>query len=217
MMLSTLIFLVLLAAGAALECEVCYSLSSNRCSGHYETCGPSQDRCMETLTQTSLGELKSFVLKKTCGSVYNCTHPASMTAPGYRVSVTTMCCDTDYCNNRTMNWKAVNSTKNGVRCPSCLAHNSETCDRHTPLNCTGSETYCVQFTASRHRGSTITIAGCASESMEKTRGKAAFGGNSIEVSRFQVTNGAQSVPKGHLSVFLAVLFTLKIFAECGSS
>lgn len=199
-----------------MECEVCYSLSSNRCSGHYKTCDPSQNRCMETLTLTSLGDVKSVVFKKSCGSIYNCTHPASITAPGYRVSVTTMCCDTDYCNNRTLNWKTDNSTQNGISCPSCLALNSETCAKHTPMYCKGNELYCVEFTASRHRGTPIALAGCASESMEKTKGKAAFLGNSIQVSRFRLNNGGQSTQSGRLPVFLATLITLKILAQYNS-
>ncbi|XP_063291942.1 phospholipase A2 inhibitor and Ly6/PLAUR domain-containing protein-like [Pelobates fuscus] len=209
-MLIIIVCSALVTIGAALKCEVCYSPSSNSCSGHYETCSSSQDRCMETLTQTSMGDVESVVFEKSCGSLYKCTHPASMTAPNYRVSVTTLCCDTDYCNNRTMNWKTENSTLNGMNCPSCFSKNSETCDKLIPLNCTGNETHCIQFTATRHRGSPVTMAGCATENMKKSQGKAAFWGESIQVSRFKALNGGMSLQAGCLPTILAILTAMKI-------
>ncbi|XP_053307769.1 phospholipase A2 inhibitor and Ly6/PLAUR domain-containing protein-like [Spea bombifrons] len=207
------VYSALLAAGLALECEVCYSLNSNSCSGHYKTCDPSHNRCMETLRQTSIGDLRSVVLEKSCGSVYNCTHPARLTTPGYSISITTICCDTDYCNNRTMKWETANTTLNGVRCPSCFAKDSETCDNRKTMNCTGMETGCIQFTVSRPRGSTITLAGCASESIEMTQGQAAFWGNSIKVTGFRTFNGAESLRAALLPPALTFLVVVKLFVQ----
>ncbi|KAM8927838.1 phospholipase A2 inhibitor and Ly6/PLAUR domain-containing protein-like [Pelodytes ibericus] len=202
-----------LIAGSALKCEVCYSLSSNSCSGQYTSCDSFHDRCMETLTQTTVGGLESVVLEKSCGSLYNCTHPASLTAPEFGVSVTTTCCNTDYCNNRTMNWTPKNTTLNGVTCPSCFARDAEKCDKMTALNCTGIENHCIQFTVSRQKGSTITMAGCASENMQSTQGRAAFSGNSIRVSGFRILNGGESLRSGFHLPILAILTAVTISAR----
>ncbi|XP_063798373.1 phospholipase A2 inhibitor and Ly6/PLAUR domain-containing protein-like [Pseudophryne corroboree] len=187
----------LLTAGAALKCEVCSATNANSCSGSYETCQAPESRCMLTLTETSLGhdnvDMRNAILDKHCGSVYDCSHPATLSTPDYRVRVTTKCCNTDFCNNSTMNWTPPNSTLNGVTCESCFARNSKTCNVMTPMNCTGDETYCVQYSASREGGSSIAVAGCASGSMKKSQGKAAFQGSTIAVRGMQNGNGAESL------------------------
>ncbi|XP_075695160.1 phospholipase A2 inhibitor and Ly6/PLAUR domain-containing protein-like [Rhinoderma darwinii] len=218
MMFILIVCSALLTAGAALQCEVCYAINSNSCSGHYELCKSPQSRCMVTLTQTSLkdgkGELKSGVLEKSCGSVYNCSHPATLTTEDFRVRVTTMCCNQDFCNNGTMNWKQPNSTINDVTCQSCFAKNSQTCDVKTTVNCTGDETHCVQYSATREGGSTITVAGCASESMERSQGKAAFRGSSVIIHGMKNRNYGESLRHNSLLLpFLAMLTILSIHSQ----
>ncbi|KAM3923706.1 phospholipase A2 inhibitor and Ly6/PLAUR domain-containing protein-like [Leptodactylus fuscus] len=219
MMFVLVVCSALLTAAAALQCEVCYGINKISCSGHYETCKSSQNRCMMTLTETSLkdtnGEMKSAVLEKSCGSVYNCSHPATLTTEEFHVRVTTMCCDQDFCNNVTMDYKQRNSTFNGMACPSCFAKNSQTCDVKTHVNCTGGEEHCVHYLATREGGSTITVAGCASESMVKTRGGAAFRGCSI--TDFQDMKNKNSGESSRYNVlllpFLVMLTTLSVYSE----
>ncbi|XP_040277052.1 phospholipase A2 inhibitor and Ly6/PLAUR domain-containing protein-like [Bufo bufo] len=218
MMFLLVICSALLMAGAALECEVCVSLNSNSCSGHYELCKSPQSRCLVTLTETTLkdgnGEMKSAVLEKSCGSFYNCSHPATLTTEKFRVRVTTKCCNQDYCNNGTMDWKQTNSTVNGVSCPSCFEKNSQSCDVKTHINCTGDEMHCVQYLASRKEGSTITVAGCASESMKKSEGRAAFQGSSVTVHGMKNSNNGESLrTNSFLLPFLAVLTTVSILLQ----
>lgn len=208
----------LLTAGAALECEICYAINSNTCSGHYELCKSPQSRCMVTLTETSLtedtGVMTSAVLEKSCGSAYKCSHPATLTTKEFRVRVTTKCCAQDFCNNGTMDWKQPNSTVNGAACPSCFAKNSQTCDVKTHVNCTGDEEHCVEYSATREGGSTITVAGCASESMERSQGSAAFQGSSVTVRGMQNRNDGESLRHNALLLpFLAMLTTLSIYSQ----
>ncbi|KAM4652637.1 phospholipase A2 inhibitor and Ly6/PLAUR domain-containing protein-like [Discoglossus pictus] len=212
MMFLVTVCTALLTVGAALECEVCYTLNSKSCSGHYETCESSKgdDRCMVTLTETSVGSLKSALLEKSCGSAYKCTHPSSMTAKGYQVSVITKCCDTDYCNNGTMDLKITNATLNGVACPSCFAKDYESCDPEATVNCTGDENQCITFTASRHRGSTIKLAGCASASMERSQGRAAFQGSSVDISGFKYSNRGEYLHCSPLLPPLVLIVIVKI-------
>ncbi|XP_075047550.1 phospholipase A2 inhibitor and Ly6/PLAUR domain-containing protein-like [Mixophyes fleayi] len=207
----------LLTAGAALKCEVCSALNANSCSGHYETCKSPQSQCMVTLTESSVGPVIggvwSAVLVKSCGSAYDCSHPATLTTMEFRVRVTTKCCDKDYCNNSTVDWKQPNSTLNGVTCESCFARNSATCDVKVPMNCSGDETNCVQYSASREGGSTITLAGCASESMQRSQGRAAFQGSSISVKGMQNRNGAESLRHNPFLLPSLAVITIRIFAQ----
>ncbi|KAM9299499.1 phospholipase A2 inhibitor gamma subunit A-like [Gastrophryne carolinensis] len=193
--------------GFALECEVCMAVDAVTCFGRYETCSSTLDRCMTTLTEKSIGhggETVSIIeLKKSCGSVYDCTHPATLTSKEYRVSVTTKCCDKNFCNNSTISWERPNPTLNGVTCQSCFAKNSNTCPKKTPLKCSGDETYCVQLTASRKEGFPVTVAGCASESMQKTQGRTAFPGSAVTV---QSTGSSSTSLRGN--TFLPPLLVL---------
>ncbi|XP_069598784.1 phospholipase A2 inhibitor and Ly6/PLAUR domain-containing protein-like [Ranitomeya imitator] len=220
---STMIFILaissaLLTAGSALECEVCYAINTNSCSGHHELCKSPQSRCMVTLTETTLkddrGEIKSAVLEKSCGSIYNCSHPATLTTKEFHVRVTTTCCAENFCNNVTINWKPPNSTNNGMTCPSCFSKSSQTCDVKTQVNCIGDENHCVQYSASREQGSTIRVAGCASESMEKSRGAAAFRGCSVSVHRMENRNNVKPLRQNALlPPFLAMLIILSIYSH----
>ncbi|XP_018409867.1 PREDICTED: phospholipase A2 inhibitor and Ly6/PLAUR domain-containing protein-like [Nanorana parkeri] len=175
----------LVSAGFALECERCLAINTNTCTGHYETCKTAQSRCMVTLTETSMtdGEntYSSVELVKSCASAYNCTHPATLSSKDYKVRVTRKCCDRDFCNNNNITWNKPDLTPNGVICDSCFSRNSDTCTVKTPMNCTGDETYCVHYLAWRDGGAHISVAGCASESMQKSEGKAAFRGSSVTV------------------------------------
>ncbi|XP_073511834.1 phospholipase A2 inhibitor and Ly6/PLAUR domain-containing protein-like isoform X2 [Phyllobates terribilis] len=204
--------------GFALECEVCYAINTNSCSGHHhELCKSPQNRCMVTLTETTLeddrGEIRSAVLEKSCGSIYNCSHPATLTTKEFRVRVTTMCCDHDLCNNVTINWKPPNSTNNGMTCPSCFVKSSQTCNVKTQVNCIGNENHCVHYSASREQGSTVTVAGCASESMEKSQGTAAFRGCSVSVHGDNKNNVEPLRHNALLPPFLAMLITLSIYSH----
>ncbi|KAG8545121.1 hypothetical protein GDO81_021381 [Engystomops pustulosus] len=112
---------------------------------------------MMTLTEKSLkdekGEMTSAVLEKSCGSVYDCSHPATLTTEEFHVRVTTMCCNTDFCNNGTMyKSKGLNSTINGVTCLSCFEKNSQTCEVKKNIDCTGDEKHCVHYQATREGG-----------------------------------------------------------------
>ncbi|XP_056398591.1 phospholipase A2 inhibitor and Ly6/PLAUR domain-containing protein-like [Hyla sarda] len=208
----------LLAAGGALECEVCYAINSNTCSGHYEHCKSPRARCTVTLTEKTLqndnGEMRSVVLEKSCGSVHSCSHPATLTTEEFRVRVTTMCCSQNYCNNGTVSWTALNSTENGLSCPSCFARNSQTCDVKSHVNCTGAENHCVQYSATREGGFTITVAGCASESMERSNGGIAFRGSSVAVHGMQNKNNGDSVRHNALLLsFLSIVTILPIYSQ----
>ncbi|XP_072281802.1 uncharacterized protein [Pyxicephalus adspersus] len=175
----------LLSAGLALRCEVCLAINANTCTGPYDICKSTQSRCMVTLTETLVtdGEntYSSAELEKSCASDYECTHPATLNSKNFKVRVTRKCCDQDYCNNGTMAWKIPASKLNGVTCESCFTKDSEVCAVKTPMNCTGDEMYCVHYSARRDGGSPISVAGCASESMQKSEGRAAFRGSSVIV------------------------------------
>ncbi|CAI9575366.1 unnamed protein product [Staurois parvus] len=179
------IFSALLSAGFALQCDVCLAINSNTCTGHYETCKSDQNRCMVTLTEMLVidGEntYRSAELEKSCASAYDCTHPATLNAKDFKVRVTRKCCDKDFCNNGTITWNIPESASNGVTCDSCFSRDSHSCATKKPINCTGDEKYCVHYLAQKDGGSPISVAGCASESMQKSGGKAAFRGSSVIV------------------------------------
>ncbi|KAE8594348.1 hypothetical protein XENTR_v10019598 [Xenopus tropicalis] len=201
----------LISAGVALECEVCSSSSGRTCSGHFEICKDPQSRCMVTLTETSLGDVKSAVLKKACGSSYNCSHSVSLRTNGYGVRVSSICCDTDYCNKGTIPLVAPNATQNELSCPSCFAKDSESCNAQATVNCTGNEYHCVRFSVSKERGSTIRVAGCASDSVIQSQGKAAFRGSSVHVSGFRSGNSGETLQQGSLLISLTLLTVMKMF------
>ncbi|KAG8545120.1 hypothetical protein GDO81_021381 [Engystomops pustulosus] len=174
---------------------------------------------MMTLTEKSLkdekGEMTSAVLEKSCGSVYDCSHPATLTTEEFHVRVTTMCCNTDFCNNGTMyKSKGLNSTINGVTCLSCFEKNSQTCEVKKNIDCTGDEKHCVHYQATREGGGAITVAGCASESMERSKGGAAFRGSSVSIQDMSNKNNGECLrDNGLLLPLLATLTIVAIYSQ----
>ncbi|XP_078511681.1 phospholipase A2 inhibitor and Ly6/PLAUR domain-containing protein-like [Lissotriton helveticus] len=170
--------------GSCLVCEVCTSFTPHSCRGTVEVCNSMENSCIATLTESALGSDGTAVFQKSCGNAWECSHPASMAAGTYRVRAISKCCDTDYCNNGTIDWQPMNDTANGKVCPSCLAENSQDCQNTNTISCTGEETQCVKFTATKHRGSQITFIGCATQSMCDSKGKLAFPGTSLAITDF---------------------------------
>ncbi|KAJ1132775.1 hypothetical protein NDU88_011078 [Pleurodeles waltl] len=199
--LGALWLLALLAGrGSCLVCEVCTSFTPHSCSGTLEVCSSMETSCIATLTESALGSEGTAVFQKACGNAWECGHPASMAAGTYRVRAISKCCNTDYCNNGSLDWQPMNDTANGKVCPSCLAENSHDCQETNTISCSGEETQCVKFTATKHRGSQITFIGCATKSMSDSKGKLAFPGTSVTITDFStISMGGRGLSSSSVS------------------
>ncbi|XP_030069046.1 phospholipase A2 inhibitor and Ly6/PLAUR domain-containing protein [Microcaecilia unicolor] len=184
---SICILSALVATGNSLICERCTNLHGASCTGVSETCGASKSLCIATLKETFMESHKRQIFEKACGRKENCWN-SSMTAGNFRVTVNTLCCTSDLCNNGKPKLLSVNTTLNGQTCPSCFSSmNANSCDEEETMSCRGEETECIQFDVVK-RGFVTELRGCATEQMSDSRGKAAFPEKSIHVINFSKSN-----------------------------
>ncbi|XP_069496926.1 phospholipase A2 inhibitor and Ly6/PLAUR domain-containing protein-like [Ambystoma mexicanum] len=208
------VLFLLAANGHCLVCEVCINLAGNSCSGDHEPCNSLETSCIATLTETTLGSETAVVHTKGCGN--ECHLPVSMTAGNFHVKTISRCCHSDHCNSGLIDWTPTNTTANGNTCPSCLAENSQYCNKSETISCTGSENQCIKFTATKHRASQITFIGCATESMSESRGKLAFPETTVTVTDFSYMSNIKDGHNGGVSLILphpglSLLISLLLF------
>nr|XP_033818455.1 phospholipase A2 inhibitor and Ly6/PLAUR domain-containing protein-like isoform X2 [Geotrypetes seraphini] len=204
---SVCIFSALVATGNSLICEKCTNLHGPSCTGVSITCDASKSVCIATLKETFMENHKRQIFEKACGTTEDCWNNSSMTAGKFRVSVNTLCCTSDLCNNGK---PKLNSTLNGQTCPSCFySVNSDPCDDEETISCSGLETECVQFAVVK-KGFLTELRGCATEQMSNSRGKAAFPEKSVHVINFSKSNSSIRL---QCSLFLPAIgfLLLKLF------
>ncbi|XP_044847489.1 phospholipase A2 inhibitor and Ly6/PLAUR domain-containing protein-like [Mauremys mutica] len=154
------------AAGSALQCEVCQSKAGS-CSGPLQPCAPSEGTCVAAVAEFNLEENSFSYAAKSCLEPESC-EPGPFTVTSTRnntVRVNIACCNTDGCNAGAIPVPTVSSVPNGRQCPSCFAMGADRCQDMEPLACTGAEDHCIDIAGTLTLGNeTLTRAatGCGS-------------------------------------------------------
>ncbi|XP_059579488.1 phospholipase A2 inhibitor gamma subunit B-like [Alligator mississippiensis] len=145
------VLLAFLDQGSSLQCEVCHALGDN-CPGSMETCKPGQDTCGIMKMELILDGVRTWTYSKSCLSSDVCryAHYSMDYGKGIRYRTSIACCTGEACRTTSVQLPPVNTTLNGLQCPACFGVGSYDCDTETTY-CTGSETYCFDFTGSLHR------------------------------------------------------------------
>nr|XP_056703521.1 phospholipase A2 inhibitor and Ly6/PLAUR domain-containing protein-like [Euleptes europaea] len=192
--LSLCLFLILLARGTALQCEICTDLGHN-CTGKIETCPPDHDFCGTTLFESKHEDILVH------GIIKNCI-PSSVCAAGSadinlgdkgRSRTHVFCCQGDACNAATAaKFMSSEAKINGLQCPACYASLDETCSDADMVNCVGSELQCINLAGYVNDGESsqrIAMKGCATPSVcsASVGGAATFAGISSAITKLECT------------------------------
>ncbi|XP_053307502.1 phospholipase A2 inhibitor NAI-like [Spea bombifrons] len=173
------------------------------CTGSAQNC--SLPVCMSTLTRSSTakgGTVTEF--ERSCGRPNRCHLMGSMTSYSVSTATNSTCCSLDLCNPPVPTLPTqTNKMLNGVQCKTCFAHNNQ-CPKFDSINCTGEETFCVEYDVAGETGST-TIWGCSSESFcHSTESRNSVSGKVMNITTKCSRSGAEASIDQSLW-FLAVL------------
>ncbi|XP_048357977.1 phospholipase A2 inhibitor and Ly6/PLAUR domain-containing protein-like [Sphaerodactylus townsendi] len=149
------LFLVMfLGRGSCLTCETCISPGEG-CNGLARSCGPNEDTCLTLIGENILGGGDTTETLKSCVAADDC-YAGSIslsTGAGVHIRSFSRCCQDDLCNQWALNLPPANLNPNGLRCPVCLALESNHCEGNETLTCTGADNHCVFVSG------TVNIAG----------------------------------------------------------
>nr|AKH14016.1 sodefrin precursor-like factor [Ichthyosaura alpestris] len=145
---SASLFLLFIATGNAIECEVCSNRAGMDCSGELVTCDQSVESCETAIAEYSFEGLDPIynVFKNCSGARSKNTLYRSAEKHGsyyLRVEV----CKTNGCNNGPLQFPPKNTTLNGVRCPTCSVDGELICEANDILECVGEMTSCIYIAA----------------------------------------------------------------------
>ncbi|CAM5124945.1 unnamed protein product [Natator depressus] len=220
--LAACILAALLATGACLQCETCVGLGKS-CTGNLETCAAGQDSCGVIFTEATQAGVNTQSIIRTCVISSQCkAGPISMNfGKGMTTRTSIACCVGDDCRTTTVTMPPADTKPNGRSCRGCYSLSSQQCREET-IQCTGSETRCVDITQTLTTGGGPTqmdIKGCVSESfcaqLQTGSGTIAGIGVDLITAKCTVASGAAGVtprPAGLLLPALAGLLLLKLLS-----
>ncbi|XP_026515448.1 phospholipase A2 inhibitor subunit gamma B-like [Terrapene carolina triunguis] len=199
--LAICILAALLATGTCLQCEVCNG-PGNNCTGSMQTCAAGEDSCGIFLIEIIQVGMKIQNILQGCAASTQCkAGPVSMNfGNGMTTRTSVACCVGDTCRPAPITVPPADTKPNGRRCPACYALSSEQCREET-INCTGSETHCIDTAGFITIGAIpmqTVIKGCASESIcaQIKVGSGTFAGISADLTTAKCTaaSGEMGVP-----------------------
>ncbi|KAJ1105894.1 hypothetical protein NDU88_003298 [Pleurodeles waltl] len=166
----TLLFLCLIfsvvSGGSTLVCKACSGYKG--CIGVKSFCLPSEKSCAIFRTWATLGKVSTPSFVRTCfKGPSTCNTLYSVSAGKFRVTSYSKCCSANLCNTGSLNWPPMNTTVNGLQCPSCYTRNAASCNANTTIDCRGGENRCIRFAGivKTDSGSFQTsFRGCATQS-----------------------------------------------------
>ncbi|XP_044847039.1 phospholipase A2 inhibitor and Ly6/PLAUR domain-containing protein-like [Mauremys mutica] len=219
--LAACILAALLATGACLQCEVCEGQGTG-CTGTMRPCPTGQDSCAIAVTVTTMAGVNSRSIHKGCVMSSHCsTGPVSMNfGQGMTTRTSVACCVGDACRTTTVAVPPANTEPNGRRCPACYSLSSEQCREET-INCTGSETRCLDATGTITPGRNpvqMVMKGCVSQSicdqLQVGSGTVAGVSASLTTAKCTTDSGAAGGAPGPAGLLpaLAGLLLLKLFS-----
>ncbi|NXP24669.1 PLIGB inhibitor, partial [Scytalopus superciliaris] len=174
-----------------LQCEVCHSIGRS-CSGPMKTCTGGEDTCGIILHEVVIGGVSIPSSIKSCLSSSMCHHgPVTMNYGRVKAKSHMACCTGDDCQTISVSLPPDDNVPNGYQCPACYSVDSFQCSNEI-INCTGSETQCVDLAGLMNSGGLSVKAamkGCTtvSECTIVGDGKNSLGMIDMKVKRFQCT------------------------------
>ncbi|CAM5176276.1 unnamed protein product, partial [Eretmochelys imbricata] len=151
-LLSLCMLAALLGPGGAISCYNCTSSEGYNCTTDQATCPGTVNSCITIACVEEHGDedKEKTVYEKKCNSDDRlCNQFYGLTAGAYRLRWNSTCCRADRCNLPEITLQPSSGVPNGLQCPSCFARGSDVCVPSEVLNCTGLQTQCIQFAATR--------------------------------------------------------------------
>ncbi|NXW10969.1 PLIA inhibitor, partial [Fregetta grallaria] len=166
----------------SLQCEVCHSIGKS-CSGPMKTCSGGEDTCGIILHEVMIGGMAIPSSIKSCLPSSICQlGPIIMNYGKVKARSHLACCMGD-------DLPPEDNVPNGYQCPACYSVDSFQCSNEI-VNCTGSETQCVDLAGLMNSGGLslkAAMKGCTtiSECNIVGDGKNNLGMMDIKLRRFQ--------------------------------
>ncbi|XP_030326496.1 phospholipase A2 inhibitor subunit gamma B-like [Strigops habroptila] len=182
-------FLAFLDPGTSLQCEVCHSIGKS-CSGPMKTCNGGEDTCGIILHEVMIGGMAIPSSIKSCLPYSMCQlGPITMNYGKVKARSHLACCTGDDCRTVSVSLPPEDNVPNGYQCPACYSVDSFQCGNEI-VNCTGSETQCVDLAGLMNSGGLslkAAMKGCTtiSECSIVGDGKNNLGMMDIKLRRFQ--------------------------------
>ncbi|NXG08519.1 PLIA inhibitor, partial [Sakesphorus luctuosus] len=174
-----------------LQCEVCHSIG-RICSGIKKTCTGGEDTCGIILHEVLMGGVLIPSSIKSCVPSSICHHgPVTMNYGTVKAKGNIACCTGDDCQATSVSLPPDDNVPNGYQCPACYSLESFQCSNEI-VNCTGSETQCVDLAGFMNSGGMSVKAamkGCTTVSECSIVGdrKNSLGMMDVKLKRFQCT------------------------------
>nr|UGY75777.1 sodefrin precursor-like factor C [Plectrohyla sagorum] len=140
-----LVFCALLGSAFPLNCLSCLSANSTVCEASEMDCPGSQ--CMTASQYYHNGDKTFNSMYKGCANESLCGLFGSLTQdPDVKIRVGAVCCSGEMCNIEVFNLPEEDTKPNGVKCPnSYCTGTTEECKSDKDIECTGSETKCIDY------------------------------------------------------------------------
>uniref|UniRef100_A0A8C4UBW7 UPAR/Ly6 domain-containing protein n=2 Tax=Falco tinnunculus TaxID=100819 RepID=A0A8C4UBW7_FALTI len=144
-------FLAFLDPGTSLQCEVCHSIGKS-CSGPMKTCSGAEDTCGIILHEVMIGGVAIPSSVKSCLPSSICQlGPITMNYGKVKARSHLACCTGNKCQTTSVTLPPEENVPNGYQCPACYSVDSFQCSNEI-INCTGSETQCVDISGLMNSG-----------------------------------------------------------------
>ncbi|KAM9367670.1 phospholipase A2 inhibitor gamma subunit B-like [Phaethornis superciliosus] len=183
--------LAFLDPGTSLQCEVCHSIGRS-CSGPMKTCSGGEDTCGIMVHEVMMGGMVIPSYIKFCLPSSICQlGPITMNYGKVKARSQVACCRGHDCGTISVSLPPEDNVPNGYQCPACYSVDSFQCGNEI-VNCTGSETQCVDLAGLMNSGGmTLKAAmkGCTTipECTLVGDGKNNLGMMDIKLKQFQCT------------------------------
>ncbi|NXU72344.1 PLIA inhibitor, partial [Oreotrochilus melanogaster] len=175
----------------SLQCEVCHSIGRN-CSGPMKTCSDGEDTCGIMVHAVVMGGMEIPSYTRSCLPSSICQlGPITMNYGKVKARMQLACCTGQDCGTISVSLPPEDNVPNGYQCPACYSVDSFQCGNEI-VNCTGSETHCVDLAGLINSGGmTLKAAmkGCTtvSECIIVGDGKNSLGMMDIKLKQFRCT------------------------------
>ncbi|KAM4650604.1 phospholipase A2 inhibitor and Ly6/PLAUR domain-containing protein-like [Discoglossus pictus] len=136
------IVLICITSGDALLCRKCISTEESSCTGPYVSCNPGYTCASKYRKTAILSSAPEIGFERLCQEPSECGNIFNVRFPLLTLLSTTSCCNTDYCDPPQIKSSSLNTTLNGVLCPSCYSLLFDSCTPNGTIACQGLETMC---------------------------------------------------------------------------
>nr|XP_033818854.1 phospholipase A2 inhibitor and Ly6/PLAUR domain-containing protein-like [Geotrypetes seraphini] len=143
---SICMFSALITTGLCLICEHCIDIHRDSCSGISKKCNEG-DMCVIKLENATAGGKSYLSIFKGCEKEDPriCGNVLDSNSTGFSFIFYTVCCKEDNCNSRKVIVPPINTTENGLECPSCYISGSFECTTTETIKCVGTQEQCFDF------------------------------------------------------------------------